>query len=74
MWKGDAVGSPGVHAWIRYHRGTPKECEICHTTDSKRFEWSNKDHKYRRVEEDWQRLCARCHRNYDIALRKSQME
>lgn len=32
----------------------------------RQYQWANKDHKYRRVLEDYMRLCASCHQKYDI--------
>ena len=40
-------------------------------TDEKKYEWSNKDHKYSLKREDWQRLCTSCHIKYDKQLRKN---
>ena len=64
-WKGDGVGYPGIHAWVRRHGGTKKKCDHCGYETEKKYEWCNKDHKYRRNLEDWMRLCTKCHRKYD---------
>ena len=65
-YKGDEVGYYALHAWVARHRGKPKECEFCGTTDeSKRFEWANIDGKYRRSLDDFIKLCKKCHNNYD---------
>ena len=66
LWKGDAVGNKSVHNWVRNIKGSPQKCEQCKTTSAKKFEWANKDHKYRRRADDYIRLCTRCHRRYDI--------
>lgn len=65
FWKGDEVGYWGVHQWIIQKRGKPRYCEYCKRTDEKRYEWANKDHKYRRRIRDFMRLCQRCHVKYD---------
>lgn len=65
-WKGDEVGYSGVHTWIEKWKGKPKKCENCGTENAKKFEWANIDHKYRRVLQDYIRMCTSCHRNYDI--------
>lgn len=65
QWKGDAVGYDAVHSWIKREMGKPSFCELCKTTSARRFEWANKDHKYRRKIEDYIRLCTSCHRKYD---------
>lgn len=55
-----------IHDWVRKRLGIPMKCSICGTKDkNKRYCWSNKDHKYRRNLNDWQRLCSSCHCEYD---------
>ena len=55
-----------IHTAISTVYGKPIKCEICNgKTTSKRFEWSNKDHRYSLDINDWQQLCASCHRKYD---------
>jgi len=65
-WLGDEVGYSGVHRWIVKWKGKPSVCEICGTTTAKRYDWANINHTYRRVLEDYIRLCTSCHRKYDI--------
>lgn len=65
-WKGDKVSKVGLHQWVRRKRGTPSLCEVCGTTEKRKYEWANVDHKYRRVLEDFIRMCTSCHRKYDI--------
>lgn len=64
-WKGDKVGYQSLHTWVRKHKGTPQSCDFCGTTDKRKYEWANKDHKYSRNLDDWFRLCTSCHRKYD---------
>jgi len=64
-WKGDKVGYHGLHHWIYRNLGAPQKCEICGATKKQKYEWANKDHKYKRNLKDWLRLCTTCHRNYD---------
>jgi hypothetical protein len=59
------------HHRIRFDFGIDDVCEICGTTTAKRYEWSNKDHKYSEKREDWQRLCSSCHRRYDYSISKN---
>ena len=66
FWKGNNAKPRAVHRWIERWKGKPNECEMCGKTDGNRFEWANIDHKYRRVLEDFIRMCTSCHRNYDI--------
>jgi len=65
-WAGDKIQKDSIHSWIAKILGKPKRCEICGTTTAKRYDWSNKNHTYKRNPEDWQRLCKRCHLYYDI--------
>jgi hypothetical protein len=64
-WKGDNVSKDSLHDWITVKLGEANKCEICGTTKSKRFDWSNKYHTYKRTLTDWQRLCVKCHSRYD---------
>ena len=66
-WKGDNAGYSAKHKWIENKLGKPTTCEHCGKTGliKQQIHWSNKDHKYRRVLSDWQRLCAQCHLIYD---------
>jgi len=53
-----------IHLWVKTHKGSPKKCEHCGTTKG-RLEWANKDHKYRRILDDFFSLCCKCHYKYD---------
>lgn len=64
-WKGDAVGYSAKHMWMSKKAGQPRYCEHCKRTNKKKYEWANKDHKYRRKITDYLRLCTSCHRKYD---------
>ncbi len=65
-WKGDNLGYIRMHKWVNKVGGHPSLCELCNNIFEDRFmEWSNKDHKYRRDLEDWQRVCRKCHKAYD---------
>lgn len=70
-WIGDNVGYCGVHSWIRKKYGSPKKCEHCGTTKSKRFEWANISGKYKRDRKDFLRLCKKCHHKYDDVSAKA---
>lgn len=69
-WKGDKVGYHALHHWINKKLGHPLVCEHCGQS-GKRLEWANIDHKYRRVLEDWIRLCKSCHCKYDLNINKN---
>lgn len=68
-WVGDKVGKIGVHRWLRQEYGIPKPCEHCHRTDDGIvYDWACKNKLYRRVREDYMRLCRSCHRKYDYTF------
>ena len=54
-----------IHRKIEKKLGTPSYCEHCKRTDKSKYEWSNKDHKYKLDNKYWQRLCTSCHCIYD---------
>ncbi len=65
-WKGDKVGYHGIHKWVVRWKGKPQICENCGKNGNKqRMHWANIDHKYRRVLDDYIRLCPQCHADYD---------
>lgn len=65
-WKGNRVGYHALHDWIRDNYGRPTKCEnkTCPRTSSS-YQWSNVSGQYKRHKEDWQQLCASCHKKYD---------
>lgn len=64
-WKGDSVGYDALHDWVERWAGKPSKCELCGSTDAKKFHWSNRSGEYKRKLSDWQRLCVKCHNKYD---------
>lgn len=64
-WKGENAKKMTKHAWVRNKRGKAKEytCVICN--ERRAEDWSNIDHQYRRVLEDYRPLCRKCHYKYD---------
>jgi hypothetical protein len=67
-WRGDAAGYQALHLRVAAERGKPSCCEWCGKTDG-RFEWANLTGDYADVN-DYDRLCAACHRLYDAARRR----
>lgn len=61
MWKGEQASYWVKHIWITKKLGNVKLCDICGKTNSKKYVWHNKNGKYLRKLEDWQRLCSSCH-------------
>ena len=69
-WKGDKAKYKAKHCWIIANYGHPIKCEDCgkvgtYTGRSWNIHWSNKDHLYRRVREDYTGRCQKCHIKYD---------
>lgn len=64
-WKGDNGGYDAMHKWVQKWKGRPNKCEVCGTEKEKYYDWANIDHKYRRVLEDYIRMCRVCHKRYD---------
>jgi ribosomal protein L34E len=76
-WLGDDVGYSGVHSWVKRHYGNAPKCEDCGKSGMKigrrwNIDWSNCDHKYRRVREDYTGRCQKCHKKYDRENNLSQ--
>lgn len=64
-WKGDQVKYRSLHSWVERRLGKPQLCSNCQTNKSKRFNWANISHEYKRDLDDWIRLCGSCHIKYD---------
>jgi hypothetical protein len=67
-WK-TKVSYRSIHLWISQWKGKPRKCEKCGADWKQRYEWANVDHKYRRVLDDYIRMCVQCHKDYDKELR-----
>jgi hypothetical protein len=76
FWKGEKAGYMALHDWIRSKYGTPLKCSKCGKEggSTKGYHWANKYHKYSRSIEDYMRLCASCHiqYDYDMGFRKKK--
>ncbi len=64
-WKGENASYVAKHMWLIKHYGNASKCEICHTKESKRFEWANISGEYKHERSDYMELCPSCHRKYD---------
>jgi hypothetical protein len=74
-WKGESASYGVKHRWIRKNYSNPLKCETCGEIGKKigrrwNIDWSNKDHKYRRVREDYVGRCQKCHTKYDERFKK----
>lgn len=69
QWKGDEVGIPGIHTWLRVNFGRPNKCEQKNCEGkSSRFEWAKlRDKEYERKRENFWMLCVSCHKKYDYS-------
>lgn len=56
-----------IHRWVYRHFGKPQQCDHCRTTTAGRYEWHNKSHTYTTERDDWEQLCASCHRRAELA-------
>ncbi len=54
-----------IHVAVATVWGKPTKCELCDTKEAKRYEWSNKNHKYNLIKKEWQQLCSKCHGGWD---------
>lgn len=68
-WKGDKAGYRSKHIWVETRLGKPDKCDKCGKTGltGRQIHWSNKSGSYLRELSDWQRLCVKCHKEYDCA-------
>ena len=66
-WKGDEVSYWGIHKWVIRHKGQPDTCEKCGKSGlyGRKINWANVDNRYRRVLDDYIRLCVTCHSEHD---------
>ena len=55
-----------IHRWLRSNYGDACRCEICNSTQTKKYEWAKKEgcvYDYNR--NNFIMLCPSCHRKYD---------
>lgn len=64
-WKGDKASYRAKHIWVQFHYGKADKCEFDNTHKSSRFHWSNISGQYLRDISDWQKLCPKCHKQFD---------
>lgn len=62
-WKGDKAGYHAIHKWISKVKGKSDICSKCGS--HQHVDWSNISFEYKRDEKDWQKLCRKCHQEYD---------
>lgn len=71
-WKGDDASYRTKHQWAARTFGVPDTCEHCGKSGLKerQIHWANKSGQYKRILDDWRRLCVSCHKKYDTHVRK----
>ena len=75
-WKGDEVGYFALHNWINRTLGKPNVCQHCPKVfpkNSRSLNWANISGDYKRDLTDWVRLCASCHKKYDLSRKKKSI-
>jgi hypothetical protein len=57
-----------IHSWVNRNWGKATTCEKCGKTNlsGRSVHWSNRNHKYALVREDWMTLCRPCHAKHDM--------
>ena len=67
-WLGKNVGYKGLHKRIYKKLGKPKKCQNCGKDGltGLQIHWANISGKYLHKLSDWIRLCALCHKQYDL--------
>jgi len=67
-YKGEEAGYRVKHHWANKYLGKPRKCTFCKKDNltGHNIHWANISGEYKRIEEDWIRLCAKCHKNYDL--------
>ena len=70
IWQGTKSDYLKLHTWIRKTFGDQETCEECHRGNltGKQIHWANMSVLYRRRRSDWLRLCAKCHKKYDLKI------
>lgn len=76
LWFGDKATYQRIHIKMYREYGDSKICEDCGKIGRNNYEiqWANMSGQYRNDRDDWKRLCASCHRQYDINLFKSKQQ
>jgi hypothetical protein len=69
-WKGESASYQAKHMWVYGRLGKPDTCKHCNISGltGHKIHWANISGEYKRVENDWVRLCAKCHEYFDWFL------
>lgn len=76
LWKRKEIDYRTIHTWVQKHLGTPTKCRKCKRDGLTRHKihWANISGRYKRTLKDWIRLCAGCHKRYDMSRHKEQLK
>ena len=70
-WLGQKAGYRSLHKWVQKWLGKPSECSMCGKNGTgHQIHWANVSGKYLRDLTDWMRLCAKCHKMFDMGRTK----
>ena len=67
MWKGDSASYKAFHVRLKHRKGRAADygCSVCGSKDTNtKYEWANMTGNYMDMN-DYQPMCASCHRKYD---------
>lgn len=62
-WKETGLNYTNTHKWVNKMKPKMGVCETC--GQEGRTEYSNVDHKYKRVITDYMELCKKCHQKWE---------
>lgn len=76
VWKGEYVGYGALHDWVYRELGSPNKCTHCGKSalHPQGMHWANKSNEYKRDLNDWIRLCAKCHKEYDKGRKQNKYD
>lgn len=71
VWKGDDVKYRSLHKWVERQLGQPRFCEDCGNRElnHRQYHWANVSGNYKRIINDWRRLCVKCHKAFDSRVK-----
>ena len=68
IWKGDNVGVPALHEWVRRNKPKPEFCEVCNIAHP--YDLANISGEYKRDINDFKWLCRSCHMKEDGRIKQ----
>lgn len=69
-WKGDDVGTDGLHAYVRKYLPQSELCQFCNVRKS--YDLANITGNYKRDFYNWKYLCRSCHKKFDLMVKRSR--